>query len=70
MGTVIIALGFVCLLLGIFKIKEITTFKTPDPEKVQAVVSSMESGNTVGAQKAAQVIEGMGGELLLSLIHI
>jgi biopolymer transport protein ExbB len=68
-GTVIIALGFVCLLLGIFKIKEITTFKTPDPEKVQAVLSSMESGNTVGAQKAAQGIEGMGGELLLTGIE-
>ena len=68
-GTVIIALGLVCLLLGIFKIKEITTFKTPDPEKVQAVLSSMESGNTVGAQKAAQGIEGMGGELLLTGIE-
>lgn len=65
-GMVIIALGIVCLLLGAFKVNEITSFKSPDPEKVQAVLSHLESGDLANAQTAAGAVSGAGGELLLT----
>ena len=39
-GVVIIALGGVCLLLGILKFFEVTSFKTPQPEDVQHVLTT------------------------------
>lgn len=63
-GAVIIALGVVCLLLGLLKIKEITAFKTPKPEDVQQVLRHIERGDMVNAKTAATAVPGAGGTLL------
>jgi biopolymer transport protein ExbB len=63
-GWVIIGLGLVCLLIGLFKISEITGVKTPAAEAVQGVIRKIESGDMSGARTAAGEISGVGGELL------
>ena len=63
-GTVIIGLGVVCLLLGLFKFIEVTSFKTPKPENVQQVLSHIANGDLETAKTAAAAIPGAGGELL------
>ncbi|MGB0408852.1 MAG: MotA/TolQ/ExbB proton channel family protein [Opitutales bacterium] len=63
-GVVIISLGVVCLLLGAFKAYEVSAFKTPAPEDVQKVISSIESGDLDHARTAASGIDGAGGDLL------
>ncbi|CAA6687525.1 MULTISPECIES: MotA/TolQ/ExbB proton channel family protein, partial [unclassified Lentimonas] len=63
-GAVIIGLGCVCLLLGLVKFFEVTSFKTPKPENVQQVLSHVTSGDLDAAQKAASSISGAGGVLL------
>ncbi len=70
-GYVIITLGLVCLLIGLLKIKEITSFKAADPEDVLNVIRSIESNDIKGAQEAAAAISGAGGTLLQTgLEHI
>lgn len=63
-GTVIIALGIVCLLIGLFKAYEITNYKTPTRKDVQKVLISIEAGKVPEAQKFASNLPGVGGELL------
>lgn len=63
-GIVIISLGAVCLIIGLIKLYEITSFKTPKSSEVQAVLSQIESGDTEKAAIAAAQISGVGGELL------
>ena len=63
-GWVIIGLGIVCMLIGLFKISEITGIKTPTAEAVQAVISKIESGDLAGARSAASSINGAGGDLI------
>ncbi|TVP80364.1 MAG: MotA/TolQ/ExbB proton channel family protein [Puniceicoccaceae bacterium] len=63
-GTVIIALGLICLLLAAFKFVEVTSFKTPAPESVQAIVSQIKKGDLVKAREIAAGIPGQGGALL------
>ena len=64
-GVVIISLGAVCLLLGIFKALEVTAFKTPAPEDVQKIISQIESGDLANARTIAGSIPGQGGALLV-----
>jgi biopolymer transport protein ExbB len=64
-GVVILLLGAVCLLLGIFKFREVTAFKTPAPEEVQALISLIKEGNLVKAHELASGIPGAGGALLV-----
>ncbi|PXA03753.1 hypothetical protein DDZ13_10695 [Coraliomargarita sinensis] len=64
-GTVIIGLGFICLLLGAFKAFEVTSFRTPAPEDVQNVITKIESGDVANARTAASSIPGAGGALLV-----
>ena len=64
-GVVIISLGAVCLLLGIFKALEVTAFKTPAPEDVQKIISQIESGDLANARTTAASIPGQGGALLV-----
>lgn len=52
-GVVIIALGAVCLLLGLLKFLEITRFKTPVPELVQSVLKQVHAGDANQAKSAA-----------------
>ncbi len=63
-GWVIIGLGFVCLIIGLFKIYEVTSVKPPAPESVQNVIRKIEDGDLAGARKDASEINGIGGELL------
>ncbi len=63
-GVVIIALGGVCLLLGLVKVFEITRFKTALPEKVQKVISHIEAGDLANARTIANDIPGAGGDLV------
>ena len=63
-GVVIIALGGVCLLLGLLKFFEVTSFKTPKPEDVQKVLSHIENGDLANAKTAAASTPGAGGALL------
>ncbi len=63
-GAVIIGLGGVCLVIGVFKFFEVICFKTPKPENVQTVLSHLANGDLDAAQKAASTISGAGGALL------
>lgn len=63
-GVVIICLGGVCLLLGAFKAFEVTSFKTPAPEDVQNIISTIESGDIAKARTDAADVPGAGGALL------
>jgi biopolymer transport protein ExbB len=63
-GVVIIALGLACLLIGLFKIKEITDFKAVDPSQVLAVIEPIENKDTAAALTAVAKIPGAGGDLL------
>ena len=63
-GWVIIGLGFVCLLIGLFKISEVTGVKTPAAEAVQRVIRKIEAGDMAAARSEAANISGVGGELI------
>jgi len=63
-GGVIIGLGVICLLLGIFKTLEVTSFKTPTPEQVQSVLIHIENNDLANAATQAAAIKGTGGDLL------
>ena len=63
-GWVIIGLGFVCLLIGLFKISEVTGVKTPAAEAVQRVIRKIEADDMAGARTEAAEISGVGGELI------
>ncbi|MFP4157249.1 MAG: MotA/TolQ/ExbB proton channel family protein [Opitutales bacterium] len=63
-GWVIIGLGLVCLLIGLFKIFEVTGVKTPAAEAVQSVIGKIESGDLAGARKETADMPGIGGELI------
>lgn len=52
-GVVIIALGVVCLLLGLVKLLEITRFKTPRAESLQTVLKHLRGGDDSNAKTAA-----------------
>ena len=65
-GVVIIGLGIVCLLLGLFKLYEVLSFKTPQPEDVQHVLTHLANGDSANARTAAALNSGAGGVLLLT----
>ena len=67
-GIVIISLGIVCLIIGGFKVYEITNFKTPSRKNVQNVIQSIESGNEEKALSQAKTIEGAAGDLLVTAV--
>jgi biopolymer transport protein ExbB len=52
-GVVIIGLGALCLLIGLFKVLEIIKFKAPKPELLQSVLDSLRKGDTAAAAQAA-----------------
>jgi biopolymer transport protein ExbB len=68
-GSVIIALGIACLIIGGYKAYVITGFKTPSSDSVQKVIQSIENGNTSEAKTVASGIEGAGGDLLITAIN-
>jgi len=63
-GYIIIGLGVLCLIIGLFKLVEVTSFKTPSVEQVQSVLTKIEAKDVKGAQSAAAEIGGAGGDLL------
>lgn len=63
-GWVIIGLGIVCLFIGLFKIYEVNSVKTPAAEAVQRVIRKIEDGDMAGARKEASEIDGVGGDLV------
>ena len=63
-GAIIITLGFVCLLIGSFKVYEIANFKTPALNDVKKILASIEAGKPSDAQDLASNLPGVGGELL------
>ncbi len=54
-GVVILALGLICLMLGLFKVLEIAKFKTPKPELLQTVLGHLQSGDAGNAKTAASL---------------
>jgi len=52
-GVVIIGLGLICLLLGLFKLLEVSKFKAPKPETLQTVLGHIKSGDSANAKTAA-----------------
>jgi biopolymer transport protein ExbB len=65
-GYVIIGLGLVCLVIGIYKSFQVTGFKTPPPEKVQEILAHLEAGDNEKARSSAAALPGAGGELLVA----
>lgn len=65
-GYIIIALGIVCVIIGIFKIFEVLSFKTPAPEDVQKIIGQIEQGDMANARTTAAGIPGQGGALLVT----
>lgn len=63
-GYIIIGLGALCLLIGIFKLFEVTAFKTPSSEQIHSVLKEIEAKDISAAQAAAANIGGAGGDLL------
>lgn len=52
-GVVIVALGLLCLLFGLFKLFEISKFKASQPEMLAAVLGHLKSGDVANAKTAA-----------------
>lgn len=65
-GVVILGLGAICLILGGFKLIEVTRFRTPTPEDVQQVLAQIKKGDHGRASSLASTIEGAGGALVQS----
>ncbi|MEO0508254.1 MAG: MotA/TolQ/ExbB proton channel family protein [Verrucomicrobiota bacterium] len=63
-GYIIIGLGAVCLLIGLFKIIEVVAFKTPSSAQIQGVLEQVEANDLAKAQALASEIGGAGGDLL------
>lgn len=63
-GWVIIGLGIVCLLIGLFKVFEIVGVKAPSSSSVQEVIKGLESGEIEKARAAAANMPGEGGDLI------
>lgn len=63
-GVVILGLGVICLLLGGFKVIEVTCFKTPSPENLQQVLAQVEERNIAQASALAANMPGAGGTLV------
>lgn len=54
-GVVIIGLGLLCLLMGLFKLLEISKFKAPKAELLQQVLKHLNGGDHSNAQTSAQL---------------
>ncbi|MEC7487640.1 MAG: MotA/TolQ/ExbB proton channel family protein, partial [Verrucomicrobiota bacterium] len=54
----------VCLLVGVFKLQEITKFKAADPDEVLSVLRPIENNDVEAAKSAALAVSGAGSELL------
>ena len=65
-GYVIIGLGIISGLLGLYKLVKITAFKTPRPEQVRTVLTQIEDGELDAAKNTAATVPGVGGELLVT----
>ncbi|MGJ8640225.1 MAG: MotA/TolQ/ExbB proton channel family protein [Opitutaceae bacterium] len=52
-GFVILGLGAICLLIGLFKLLEILKFKVPRPETLQTVIGHLLKGDSANAATAA-----------------
>jgi biopolymer transport protein ExbB len=63
-GYIIIGLGLACLLIGLFKIFEVVSFKTPSSAQVQSVLEHVAKQDMTKAHAAAVEIGGAGGDLL------
>jgi len=63
-GAVIIALGVICLVIGLFKLVEVLRFKTPKPETLQQILTDIENGDLANAKTAAIATLGAGCALL------
>lgn len=63
-GGVILGLGGICILLGTFKMIEVTRFKTASPENVQNVLALMEQSELDQATALAEALPGDGGALI------
>ncbi|MGE9294052.1 MAG: MotA/TolQ/ExbB proton channel family protein, partial [Puniceicoccales bacterium] len=63
-GYVIIGLGVVALLLGSFKVIEISSFKTASVKDVQDTLDLLAEGKTEEAEARANQVKGVAGEML------
>jgi biopolymer transport protein ExbB len=65
-GYVIIALGIAALLLTGFKTIEIVGFEVADPKQVDGVLDALAAGARNQAQRRAESLPGVSGEMLLT----
>ncbi|MFH1499792.1 MAG: MotA/TolQ/ExbB proton channel family protein [Verrucomicrobiota bacterium] len=65
-GYVIVSLGVLCLIVGAFKLFEISRFITPTTAKLREVLGHIEAANLSAAKSAAGTVPGASGELLLT----
>ncbi|MGE9293809.1 MAG: hypothetical protein ACQKBW_09370, partial [Puniceicoccales bacterium] len=63
-GYVIIGLGVVALLLGLFKVVEISSFRTASVKDVQDTLDLLAEGKTEEAEARANQVKGVAGEML------
>ena len=63
-GYIIIGLGLTCLFIGLFKMYEVISFKTPTAEQIQGVLTQVEANDMTKAHALAVEIGGAGGDLL------
>ncbi|MEM9227625.1 MAG: MotA/TolQ/ExbB proton channel family protein, partial [Verrucomicrobiota bacterium] len=64
-GYVIISLGILAILLGLFKVKEIGGFTTAGRDVVEKTLNLLEEGKQQEALELAQSIKGESGEMLV-----
>ncbi|MDB4345876.1 MotA/TolQ/ExbB proton channel family protein [bacterium] len=63
-GYITIGLGVACALIGLFKLFEILSFKTPSSIEVQTVLKHVGDGDMPNALTAASAISCTGGDIL------
>jgi biopolymer transport protein ExbB len=64
-GYVIIGLGLVSLLIGLFKAFEVITFPTPSTKDLDETIELTRSGNKNAAIERAEKVSGPGGRMLV-----
>lgn len=63
-GYVIASLGAAALLLTLFKVIEILSFRTGSPSHVDGVLNDLSRGDTISAEQRASKVGGVAGEML------
>jgi len=63
-GWIIVALGLLSALIGLFKIFDVARFKVPSEARVRGVLDKIGQGDLAAARSEAGAVSGPGGEML------